>query len=134
MTVGDLLESSAARHPDKEALVFESSRLTYGQLLERVDRLASGLLELGLEKGDRVGIFLYNCCQAYESLLATARAGLVFVPLNYMLNGPELASIMSHAGVKVLIVESELFPVVEPVCPMSPHLNTPSALTATRIH
>ena len=115
MTVGDLLESSAARHPDKEALVFESSRLTYGQLLERVDRLASGLLELGLKKGDRVGIFLYNCPQAYESLLATARAGLVFVPLNYMLNGPELASIMSHAGVKVLIVESELFPVVEPV-------------------
>ncbi len=115
MTVGDLLKSSATRNPDKDALVFESERRTYSQLLDRVDRLASALLELGLQEGDRVGVYLYNCIEAYESLLATARAGLLFVPLNYMLNGAELAKIASDAGIRALIVAPELFPTFEPV-------------------
>ena len=109
MTVGDLLFDTAARLPDKEALVYQETRLSYAQLLERADRLANGLLDLGLRPGDRLGLYLFNSSQAYEALLAGARSGLVFVPLNFMLSGQELATIIRHAGVRALVTEPDLF-------------------------
>ncbi len=114
MTVGDLLLQSAERFPDKEALIYQETRLNYAKLLERVDRLSNGLHSLGLRPGDRMGLYLYNSHQAYEALLAGARAGLVFVPLNFMLSGRELATIARHAGVRAVVSEPDLFPTLAP--------------------
>ncbi len=115
MTVGDLLEQSARRSPAAEALVYGHTRLTYAGLQDQVERLAAGLRRLGLERGDRVGLLLYNSHQAFELVLALGRGGLVFVPLNYMLNSRELAAIIAHAGVRAVITEPELLPNLAPV-------------------
>lgn len=117
MTIGDLLFQTAQRNPEKEALVYGKTRLGYRDLLERVDQLAIGLWKLGLRKGDRLGLHLYNCHQAYEALLAAARSGLIFVPLNHMLNGKELSTIINNAGIRAIIVEPELYPILAPVLP-----------------
>ena len=122
MTVGDLLFHTAARLPNKEALVYQETRLSYAQLLERTDRLANGLLDLGLRPGDRLGLYLFNSSQAYEALLAGARSGLVFVPLNFMLSGQELATIIRHAGVRAVVTEPDLFHILAPVLPELPAL------------
>ena len=115
VTVGDLLVRSARRFPDEEALVCGDTRLTYAGLLDRVERLAAGLRRLGLERGDRVGLLLHNSHQAMELVLALGRGGLVFVPLNYMLNSRELAAVIAHAGVRAVVTEPRLHPVLAPV-------------------
>jgi long-chain acyl-CoA synthetase len=122
MTVGDLLLKSAQQTPEKEALVYNDTRLTYAELATRVQRLAGGLRELGLQHGDRVGLLLYNSHHAYETLLATALSGLVFVPLNFMLNSRELAAIADHAGVRAIVTEPELYPSIAPILKDLPSL------------
>ena len=120
MTVGDLLLHTAEKYPDKEALVYGENRQTYGQLAARVQRLAGSLRQLGLQEGDRVGLLLYNSDCAYEALLATALSGLVFVPLNFMLNSRELATIIDHAGVRAIATEPELHAALAPVLAQLP--------------
>ena len=112
MTVGNLFLQSARRLPNKEALVFDDTRFTYGELADRVTRLAGGLRTLGFRPGDRLGLHLHNSHIAYEFILAGALGGLVFVPLNFRLNGSELAAIMQQAGIRGVVVEPELFPVM----------------------
>ena len=114
-SIGDLLQQTADRHPDRTALVFDQHHSTYAELLERADQLANGLLKLGLHPGDRLGLFLYNSDRAYEAILAGSRAGLIFVPLNFMLHGDELATIVNHSGVRAIVVERELFPTLSPL-------------------
>ncbi|HEV8633778.1 MAG TPA: long-chain-fatty-acid--CoA ligase [Chloroflexota bacterium] len=115
--VGDLLDRAAARFPDRTAVVFGERRTTYRQLAERVGRLAGGLRGLGLRPGDRLALFLDNCDQAWELILACARTGIVWVPLNYMLKGREVAAIVRHAGARALAVGREHWPIVEPLLP-----------------
>jgi len=111
-TVGELLVVSAHRTPDNEAIASGSDRLTYQALLNRANGLAAGLGTLGLTKGDRVGVHLHNCTEAYETILACSRSGLLFVPLNHMLNGSELATIITHAGLGAVVGEAALAPVL----------------------
>jgi acyl-CoA synthetase (AMP-forming)/AMP-acid ligase II len=113
--VGDLLDLAAARFPERTALVFEERRTTYRRLLERVGRLGGGLRRLGLRRGDRLALFLDNCDQAWELILACARTGIVWVPLNYMLKGREVAAIVRHAGARALAVSREHWSTVEPL-------------------
>lgn len=115
VTVGDLLERSTQRSPAAAALVCGDARLTYAGLLDVADRLGAGLRLLGLAPGDRVGLLLHNSQVAMELVLALGRAGLVFVPLNYMLNSRELAAIIAHAGVRAVVTEPDLHPVLRPV-------------------
>ena len=114
-SIGDLLQQTVERFPERPALVYGGGRRTYSELLERVDRLAGALLALGLKPGDRLGLYLYNSDHAYEALLAGSRAGLLFVPLNFMLHGEELATIVNHSGTRAIIVESELFGSLAPL-------------------
>lgn len=60
-TLRDMINDNAKRHPDKTALIFENRRYTFKRVYERVSRLINALAELGVEKGDRVGILAYNC-------------------------------------------------------------------------
>jgi len=114
-TVGDLLDAAAERRPEGTAVVFEGRRRTYGQLRDRVDRLADGLLAAGLRPGDRMALFLDNGDAAWELILACARAGIIWVPMNYMLKARELAAIAGHAGARGLAVSAAHWPAIEPV-------------------
>jgi len=113
--VGDLLDVGADRFPDRLAVAFEERRTSYGALRERVDRLGNALLDLGLREGDRLALFLDNSDRAWELILACARAGVVWVPLNYMLREREVETIVRHAGARALAVSRAHWPTAAPV-------------------
>ncbi len=91
------LQRSAARWPDTLALRHGERCLTYGQLAERVSRLAGGMGVAGLEPGDRVGLIQRNGVPLLESLLACFHAGLIAVPLNVRSTSAEVAQIAETA-------------------------------------
>ncbi|MCP4625938.1 MAG: AMP-binding protein, partial [bacterium] len=64
--LSDLVVEHSRKRPDVEAVVFERNRLSFKQFNERVNRLANGLLSMGLRKGDHIGVLLENCHQYLE--------------------------------------------------------------------
>jgi long-chain acyl-CoA synthetase len=113
--VGDLLDVGAGRFPERDAVVFGDRRTSYAMLRERVDRLANALLSLGLKPGDRLAMFLDNGDHAWETILACARTGIVWVPLNYMLKAREVETIVRHAGARSLVVNAAHWSTVAPI-------------------
>jgi acyl-CoA synthetase (AMP-forming)/AMP-acid ligase II len=81
MRFEQFLRQSAERFPEKTALVASGKRLTYSQLDDLSDRLAQGLIDRGIGRGDRVVIFLDNCAEAVVSIFAVLKAGAVFSPV-----------------------------------------------------
>jgi long-chain acyl-CoA synthetase len=75
-----VLDDAAENHPGKTALLFEGRTLKYRQLKDQADRLASALAKLGIEKGDRVNIFLPNCMEYIISTWGIQKSGGVIVP------------------------------------------------------
>src|SRR5262249_53006846 len=103
-----VLDETAARFPDREALVsrHQNLRLTWQQLAHQVDRTAAALLGLGLEPGDRVGVWACNCAEWVYLQLGCARAGLVQVNVNPAYRSNELAYILRKSGMKALVLRS----------------------------
>jgi long-chain acyl-CoA synthetase len=91
--------------PDAVALVARGESISYGQLRDRVGALRGGLVGLGLEPGDRVGIICANTPWFVESWLATLGAGLVAVPLNPTSPGPELTTELAAVGARAVLVD-----------------------------
>src|SRR4051812_12095832 len=83
--LGDLPRRTALRVPDKVGLVDGDLRLTYGELDARIDAVASALHARGVRKGDRLALLSHNCWQFAVLSFATARVGVVLVPVNFML-------------------------------------------------
>lgn len=81
MTIGDVLDKNADLYPDKEALVAENSRYTFSELRKKVDRIAYGLIDSGLKKGDRVMLQLPNWSEFILAHYAIQKAGMVMVLL-----------------------------------------------------
>jgi fatty-acyl-CoA synthase len=94
--------------------------LTYAQWDERANRLANALLGLGLIKGDRVALLAYNAVEWLEIYVALARAGLVAVPINFRLMGPEIQYIAEHSDARAFIVQDDLRATVEGICATLP--------------
>ena len=103
-TIGENLARAVARGPDRPALVscHQELRWTYGELGERVDRLASGLLAAGIEKGDRVGIWSPNCAEWVLVQYATAAIGAILVNINPAYRTHELSYALTQSGVRLL--------------------------------
>ena len=104
-TIGQALAAVVTRQPDREALVVrhEDVRLSYAELAREVERVALGLLGLGIEKGDRVGIWSPTCSQWPFVQLATARVGAILVNVNPAYRPNELAYALRHSGVRLLV-------------------------------
>ena len=104
-TIGEALALAAARWPDAEALVSrrQGVRWTWAELLERADQLAAGLLTLGLEPGDRVGVWAPNCAEWTLTQFATARVGLIQVNINPAYRAAELEYTLNKVGVAALV-------------------------------
>ncbi|HSM20152.1 MAG TPA: AMP-binding protein, partial [Hyphomicrobiales bacterium] len=105
LTVPQFLAAAVACHGDREAAVFRAAgeRWTYDQLRRRADRLAAGLLGLGLYKGDRVGIWAPNRPEWLIAQFATARIGLILVNINPAYRRHELEYALNKVGAKALI-------------------------------
>lgn len=108
-TVGDLFDRTAGQHADHEALVVshQQIRWNYGELQQRVDRLAAGLLSIGLDVGERVGIWAPNCAEWVVTQFATAKAGLILVNINPAYRLGELEYALNKVGCRALIVAPE---------------------------
>jgi fatty-acyl-CoA synthase len=109
-TLGDLLHRSAARHPHKLAVACGDTRWTYAEFDELCDRVAAGLAERGVAKGERVAILARNSHGFAALRFALARLGAVLVPINFMLKAEEAAYILRHAGARMLATDSGLAP------------------------
>ena len=118
--VGEAISLNAHLYPDRIGARDLARTLTFRQWNERSCRLANGLLGLGLEKGDRVGLLAYNCVEWLELYVAIAKAGLVAVPINFRLVGPEIQYIAANAAAKALVVQADLVERVEAVRPDLP--------------
>ena len=105
-TVGAVLEEAAARWGEREALVVphQNIRWTYRQLDEAADRLAAGFLHLGLEPGDRVGIWSPNRYEWVVTQFASAKAGLILVNINPAYRTSELEYALNKVGCKALVL------------------------------
>ncbi len=104
----DNLETSARRYPDKAALVFFGTVLTYAGLLQKAERLAQCLRGLGVEKGDRVVLSMQNCPQLIIAHFAILRANAVVVPVNPMNRSEELKHYITDPDAKVAITTADL--------------------------
>jgi fatty-acyl-CoA synthase len=105
-TIGRYFDTVCARSPDRDALVArrQGVRLSYGQLRERVDALACGLLRLGLAPGDRIGIWSHNNVEWVLTQLASAKAGLILVSINPAYRLRELEYALVKSGCRALVV------------------------------
>jgi fatty-acyl-CoA synthase len=106
--LGDLLRRSAARMPDKTALVFRDHSDSFTQLDRAVNRAANALAARGITKGDRVALFTHNNRTFVVLRFALARLGAVTTPVNFMLNATDVAYILDHSGARMLIAEDAL--------------------------
>ena len=111
--LGDLPRRTAARTPDRTALVDGEVRLSFAELDAVIDRAAAALAARGLVKGDRLALLSHNCWQFAVLSFATARLGVVLVPVNFMLGVQEVAFILEHSGAVAMVVEDALGEVAE---------------------
>lgn len=107
MNIRDYIEKAVLYYPDHVTLVHKETRMTTRQVAERIYRVANALLDLGLEKGDRVGVLLHNCHQCVECFFGIQCAGLVLVPLNARNSAPEHFYILQHSGARALLMGAE---------------------------
>jgi fatty-acyl-CoA synthase len=107
-TLADLLRRSAARTPNKPAVVCGETRWTYAEFDRISERVAAGLAERGVAKGTRIAILARNSHAFVAMRFALARLGAVLVPINFMLKAEEVAYILRHAGATMLATDSGL--------------------------
>ncbi len=115
LTLGQVLSAQARLQPDKVAARDLERAMTYRQWNARACRLANALGGLGLAQGDRVAVLAYNRVEWTEIYAAAAKSGLVAVPINFRLTGPEVRYIVEDCGAAALIVEDALIPVAESI-------------------
>jgi fatty-acyl-CoA synthase len=104
-TIGASLDRIAARFGDRDALIscHQKLRYTYAQLLDEVNRTARGLLALGVERGDRVGIWSGNAAEWVITQYAAAKVGAILVNINPAYRLRELEYALKQSGISVLV-------------------------------
>jgi long-chain acyl-CoA synthetase len=100
--VHEFLEASAERTPCKLALICDGERLTYEQLEENANRVASGLREAGVERGDRAAVWLANSVDAVTAIMGILKAGATFVVINPTTKPAKLAYVLSNCQARCL--------------------------------
>ena len=125
------VQVAAERYPNKPAVIFCGSTLTYAALLARVEALAGYLVQrLGVQRGDRVLLMSQNCPQYVAAYYGIMRAGAVVVPVNAMCTQSEIRYYMQDSGARVAMVAQELLPQVLPLLQPS----VADALQAVLVH
>jgi long-chain acyl-CoA synthetase len=107
---GGMIRWPKENYPDKIAIKFEGQEMTFRQVNERINRLANGLIALGLKRGDRVAALLYNSHRAIETRFALMKAGLCMVPINIRQTEEENSYITNHSESNTVILDDEYLP------------------------
>ncbi len=101
--IGSWVTKRAWNDGDRIALVEGDRSWSYDELDQRTDRLSQALLRLGLRRGDRVAMLLYNSAALMETLFAAAKLGAIAVPINFRLSPPEVGYILADSGSDILV-------------------------------
>src|SRR4051794_33339549 len=140
-TIGENFNRMAMTHADREALVdrFTGRRWTYARLHHDVLALAHGLIRLGIDKGDRVGIWAPTCPEWTILQYATAEIGAILVPINPAYRTDELAYVVNQAGIRLLVAApsfrtSDYAAMIEDARPDCPDLRRVVLLGSTDWH
>jgi acyl-CoA synthetase (AMP-forming)/AMP-acid ligase II len=115
MNLGKLVTKAVKKYGERTAIVFEGKEYSYLQLYERVNRLANGLLKLGVKKGDCVAFLGLNSSQYMEGDFAMAKCGIIRVPLRSRLTPGELLHIMNDSQANTLILEERFVNDIETI-------------------
>ena len=107
MRVTQALIRNLQQKPKAIATIFGDRRTTWEELVERISKLASGLLKCGLQTQDRVAIVSLNSDKYLETLFAAPWAGGVIVPINYRWSAPEIAFALNDSGTKFVFLDDE---------------------------
>jgi len=107
MTIGEMVDSIAAKYPDNEAIVsvHQDIRWTYREFIEQVNQVARSLMGLGVEKGARVGIWAMNYAEWVVVQFATAKIGAIMVNINPAYRTYELEYVLKQAEIQTLIIQ-----------------------------
>ena len=121
-TLGGLLDELADRYGQKDALLFQDERITFDQFRERVNNLAKGLRELGVERGDRVALLMGNRPEWILSAFAAFRLGAMAIGVNTWYKADDLSYVLEHAGAKAIVMAdrfltNDYVQVMTEVCP-----------------
>jgi len=103
MTVSGALDRAAERYADEPLVMDDDSKLSYRDVQERSQRIAAGLVALGIEPGDHVGLLLANYQDFAAVKFGIARAGAVCVPINYLYRAREIGYVVEQSDAKLLI-------------------------------
>ena len=120
LLVPGLLDRADTYFPHKEIITREGDsvhRYTYRDLKKRVNRLTNALASLGVGKGDRVGTFGWNTYRHLEAYFAPPNMGAITHTTNIRLSPDDLTYIVNHAGDRVMLVDPDLVPLLEPLAP-----------------
>lgn len=117
LNFAQMLEAHARLRPAKLGARDLERSLSFAQWDKRANRLANALAGIGLKKGDRVGVLAYNCLEWAEIYAATAKAGIIAVPVNFRLSAPEISYILKDADVSAVIAQDELHRLIDAIRP-----------------
>lgn len=106
-SVHHLLSQAATATPRSPALTYKTETVSYGELEAEVRAAAAQLQELGLERGDRVAIYLEKRIESVVAMFASSAAGGVFVPINHVLKPAQVGHIMQDSGARFLVTSAD---------------------------
>ena len=115
LNLGQIQKLNAKKFPNTVALKDKVRAFTYPEMNTRVNKLAHSLSSLGLQKGDKVAVLLENSIEIVELFLATAKTGIVIVPINFRLVSPEVEYIVDNSDAKAFVVHDQFVTTVEPI-------------------
>jgi len=118
LNLGEILGVHAKKNPTKMAVKDWCDKAwTYSELDIRTNKLANGLLNMGLGKGDRVAVMLYNCSEFVEVYCAFAKAGLVVTPVSWRYVGREIEYVVDNSDAKAMIVYEDFVNTINQIRP-----------------
>jgi len=106
---GDCLRRTALRYPKREAVVDGARRISFSELDGMANRFANALLKRGFRKGAKIAFISLNALEHFVAFYGTAKAGMVFVPINPLFKTDELAFALNHADCEVVIFNGMLY-------------------------
>ncbi len=129
--IGEVLDDTAVAYPDNDALIVrhQRKRYTYSEFRKEVDRLARALLALGIQKGDRIGIWATNCAEWVLTQFATSKVGAILVNINPANRAFELEYALRQSECQTLILMEGFRDVdyVQVICEVCPELEVSAA-------
>ncbi len=115
LNLGQSVKVRAKTNPDRVSFQDAQREFTYEQTNRRANILANRLVEAGLEKTDRLAVIMENSIEMAELFIAVAKTGIVIVPVNFRLAGPEIEYILKDSGARAVVADDEFAPEVDGV-------------------